>query len=107
MIPIGTGEDQHECAGWDSCPNPAHSPRRGLGYRDEAAVLRARIRSIELEAATFGDLLALELLVEIANDLKESITSAGAAIRAGGASYGQLGDAAGISRQAARKRFEP
>lgn len=75
------------------------------GYRAEVDEIRGAIARIELEATTFGDLLALGQLVELEQTVRDAIARTGASLRLAGASYGQLGDVLGVSKQAARKRF--
>jgi hypothetical protein len=55
--------------------------------------------------AAAGDAEALEELLKLAEIVPAAIRDAGAAMHAFGYSYTELGDIAGISRQAARERF--
>ena len=98
---FGTCDRLHSIAGF----HPLGDPRPRSGYRVESAGIRASIDLIALEARQFGDLLALGQLVEIESSLRAAIADAGASLRAGGATYGELGAVLGISKQAARLRF--
>lgn len=63
-------------------------------------VVRALVRR-----AGDGDTEALEQLIMLDDLLPAAIRDAGAALHRFGYSYTELGDVAGISRQAARERF--
>lgn len=63
-------------------------------------LLKALVRRAE-----DGDTIALEELLALQTVLAERITDAGRGLHAFGYSYTEIADVAGVSRQAARKRF--
>lgn len=67
-------------------------------------MLRRCVRAMVRRAGE-GDVEALEELLKLEGELAAAIREAGAAMHDRGFSYAYLADAAGISRQAAHKRF--
>jgi hypothetical protein len=65
---------------------------------------RRVVRALRRRASD-GDTEALEQLLQLADVVSAEIVAAGAALHDFGYSYTELADVAGISRQAARARF--
>lgn len=76
-------------------------------FRESAelgAFLRRMMRALVRRAAD-GDLEAVEVLAQLNGEIAQATRDAGDAAWRRGYSYTQIGDALGISRQAARQRF--
>lgn len=67
---------------------------------------RRVIRNGLVKRAAEGDVQALQELVALQSVLQEAITEAGQAMHRRGYSYTYLGAELGITRQAARQRFQ-
>jgi hypothetical protein len=68
------------------------------------AFLRRMMRALVRRAAE-GDLEAVEVLARLNGEIAQATRDAGDAAWRCGYSYTQIGDALGITRQAARQRF--
>lgn len=71
------------------------------------AMVRRVLRNGLARRAAEGDVQALQELVSLQATLQEAITEAGQAMHERGYSYTYLGTELGITRQAARQRFQP
>lgn len=71
----------------------------------EVGAMAARVVRALVRRAGEGDSEALEELLKLAELLPAAIRDAGVAMHRFGYTYTELGDVAGISRQAARERF--
>lgn len=71
----------------------------------EVGAMAGRVVRALVRRAGEGDSEALEELLKLADLLPAAIRDAGVAMHRFGYTYTELGDVAGISRQAARERF--
>lgn len=71
-----------------------------------AAFIRRMFRALERRAQD-GDLEALEALASLRSSLRDSTERAGLSASKHGYSFTEIGTALGITRQAARQRFQP
>ena len=71
---------------------------------DVGAMVSRMFRALVKRAAE-GDLEAVQVLAALSGDLQAATNNAAAAAHDFGYSYTELGNALGISRQAARQRF--
>lgn len=71
----------------------------------EVGAMAGRVVRALVRRAGEGDGEALEQLLALESQIAQAIKDAGAGMHAFGYSFTELGDIAGISRQAARERF--
>lgn len=79
--------------------------RRKEREAPEIGAMAARVLRALVRRAAGGDTEALEQLLQLEEQLPGAIRDAGAGLHRFGYSFTELGNVAGVSRQAARERF--
>ena len=110
MVTALTGHEDTSSAAWavgpDAVKNPLTPGRAGrvVGNDEYAAFARRVLRAYARRVAT-GDVEALVLLTDLANEIDTAIGQAVTGLRAFGYSWAEIGSRLGITRQAAQQRW--
>ena len=97
---------QGRSAGQNTVKNPLTSKRRGrLVENDEYAAFARRILRAYARRIADGDVEALTLMTDLADEIDTAISQAVTGLRAFGYSWAEIGSRLGVTRQAAQQRW--